>query len=86
MNNYNPPVGRRSDRQKGNEMKKAWLNYSTDTRQWIIRLWIDDEWVTSKAFMTSHKDEETGCQLVSDELICELAYLQDLGYSLKITV
>ena len=67
-------------------MKKAWLNYSSATEQWIVRLWIDDEWVTSKAFMTRNKDEDTGYAWVCDELICELAHLQDLGYSLKITV
>lgn len=69
--------------------RKAWINWSREEKKWILRLWMDDEWKFSKSWgvRSMGEDEITGTSidLVNDGIICEIAHLQDLGYTVKVT-
>lgn len=71
------------------EQKKAWVNWSTKDRKWVLRLWIDDEWKFSKSWGVKSEgtDPITGesVDLIHDSIICEIAHLQDLGYEVTVT-
>ena len=68
-------------------MKKldAWINWSEANQEWVLRLWNDkDGWVFSKAWPVKNQDEN-GMGWVHDSVLTEIAYLQDLGYEVKIS-
>ena len=69
--------------------KQAWINWSEETETWVLRLWIDEKWQFSKSWGVRHDKEDpiTGNpnDWVHDSIICEIARMQDLGYSVKVT-
>lgn len=63
----------------------AWINWSEKEQKWVLRLWLDDEWQFSKSWAVRDTDHEGGAW-VYDGILCEIAHLQDLGYSVKVTL
>jgi hypothetical protein len=72
-----------------NAKKEAWINWSAKDKCWVLRLWIDEEWAFSKSWgvRSNGTDPITGASVdwVHDSIMCEIAQLQDLGYSVKVT-
>ena len=68
--------------------KQAWINWSREQEAWVLRLWIDDEWAFSKSWSVRNYGEDgdgTEVDFVRDNILCEIAHLQDLGYEVKVT-
>lgn len=65
----------------------AWIFYDKKNDQWVLNLWDEEyEWVFSKAWHCKDEDEATGDAWVSDNVLSEIAHLQDIGYKVKVTV
>ena len=66
------------------QKKQAWINWSQNENKWILRLWIDNEWLFSKSWAIKEENED-GIGYVSERLVIEIARLQAHGYSVKVT-
>ena len=67
--------------------KQAWLNWSEKESKWILRLWdeLSEQYEFSKSWPVKDINEDTGMGYVSERVLTELAYLENLGYSISIT-
>lgn len=78
---------RRKESDMANE-KRACINWAEKERRWVLRLWIDEEWVFSKSWSVKSDgvDQLTGAPLdwVHDSILCEIAHLQELGYKVSV--
>ena len=78
--------------QKGNIMKReALITWNEPEKKWELFLSHDnEEWQFSKSWgiIKMGEDELTGCSIdfVNDSIICEVAHLQYLGYSVKVSI
>lgn len=70
--------------------RKAKIIWDNNKVEWVLYLWIDDDWKFSKAWDVEHKGEDeldgTPIDFVSDSLICEIAHLQALDYTVSVHV
>lgn len=69
-------------------MKKARIYWDTD--HWILELFIDNDWHFSKSWGVKNIDLGYGewykYDAVDDDIICEIAKLQRLGYNVEVYV
>ena len=66
-------------------MKKARIYW--DGEKWVLELFIDDKWHFSKAWNVEQKKKEChSIDMINDSIICEIAYLQELGYDVRVGV
>ena len=65
-------------------MKEARVRWNNPTKQWLIRYWSDEEqkWRTDSAYEVKDVNPETEMGWISEEMICRLYHLQDLGYKI----
>lgn len=68
------------------ERKTAWLNWEREKKDWVLRLWKDDAWEFSKSWSVKDEDVFTGYSWVCDSILCEISHLQELGYTVQVTV
>ena len=68
--------------------RKALIKWESAHQNWILYLWIDGEWSFSKSWRVEHKgiDEtvNTSIDFVSDSILCEIANLQNLDYTVEV--
>lgn len=65
------------------KQKKAMITWNKPNNQWWLRLETKDGWEFSKAWNVKDQDDN-GMAWVHDSIICEIAQLQELGYSVQV--
>lgn len=71
-----------------NKELDAWINWDRSKNQWTLRIWEDEEWKVSKAWEVRRERylDRNGdtIDFVNDDILCEIARLQDMGYKVKV--
>lgn len=66
-------------------MKKARIYW--DGVKWVLELFKDDKWHFSKDWNVEKKEKECySCDMVNDNIVTQIANLQELGYDVRVFV
>lgn len=68
--------------------RKALIEWESVNKNWVLYLWIDEEWDFSKSWSVEHKEinamSNASVDFVSDSILCEIAHLQSLDYTVEV--
>jgi len=69
--------------------KTAWLNWSENGQEWVLRIWEGEGWRYENSWKVEQRGEDedgNSLDMVADSALCYLANLHDEGYEIKVTL